>query len=876
MDNQVLMSNVENYLNQRRVNSNEKYTHVSMGDKFVGKFYVKDNSEFLKIYYKAISNGCVFNIAEKPLEYGPVIVDIDLELEKEKYTNGRLYNDEMITEVINKYRNCISDYVSDDVSLDVSVFLKPNPTHKEHIIKDGFHLIFHNVTIHYKLRYLIREKVIKILDSDMFKHFKNDIDKIVDKAVINTNCWLLPKSKKKDGYLYELDAIYDEDNEEIDNEYNEYQLLKLYSLQNKIRRKDLSSELLEHVTDEYIDHEYDNLFNSHNIENKSKNTDIDIEKVKLCLECCDADCDYDSWVKIGMTLKNICGSSGLELFLDWSSKSYKFNKNECIQKYNSFKIDGELSFGTLVFYAKQFNEELYNTLNQEYNKSIYEFNFYEFNTYTVATHFKSKYSDKFIYQNNKIYYFNGVYWKSEDKKNMSSLNLFLSGEYFNYLYNLLNKFEELELKKNSSNTQSIIEKISKIRLLLSSLRDYEKRQKFISEILLTLNNNDIKFDEKPYLFAFNNKIYDLEQSKFIEPKAEHYISLTCGYEFNGSENAESEKENINEVFKLIDTIFPDKEIRDFYLTILSTTLDGVPLEKFIIANGCGGNGKGVLHEFLFSLLGDYSYVLPSLILLSPLKDNGNVSVANMNKKRLVLTREPDSKQQIICSTVKEFTGGEEINARLLYSNDTKTKLTNTFIMECNDKPKLDEVNKAIQRRIIDIPFKNSFVDKSIYDLLEEDEKVNTYITNHYYKTNEFKLKYRKALFFILSKYHKEFMENKRILNIPKEILQKNNEYLEGSDSMLQWFKDNFQKTDNSKDILKLKNVYQLFKTSEYFNNCNKQQKRDSNYKNFVSKLETNIFLKKYVCKDRKDVYIIKNHISKVIDNDSDDEIDNDI
>ena len=37
-----------------------------------------------------------------------------------------------------------------------------------------------------------------------------------------------------------------------------------------------------------------------------------------------------------------------------------------------------------------------------------------------------------------------------------------------------------------------------------------------------LANNDIKFDENPYLFAFNNKIYYLKQGQFIEPKPELY------------------------------------------------------------------------------------------------------------------------------------------------------------------------------------------------------------------------------------------------------------------------------------------------------------------------------------------------------------------
>ena len=43
--------------------------------------------------------------------------------------------------------------------------------------------------------------------------------------------------------------------------------------------------------------------------------------------------------------------------------------------------------------------------------------------------------------------------------------------------------------------------------------------------------------------------------------------------------------------------FWQPEIKKLYLTILSTGLDGLQLEKFVLANGGGGNGKGLLNEF---------------------------------------------------------------------------------------------------------------------------------------------------------------------------------------------------------------------------------------------------------------------------------------
>ena len=261
-------------------------------------------------------------------------------------------------------------------------------------------------------------------------------------------------------------------------------------------------------------------------------------------------------------------------------------------------------------------------------------------------------------------------------------------------------------KTNDDDRENLKKMYNHARMSLSDLLNYGKRQNYINEILINLNNDDIKF-------AFNNKIFDLKESKFIEPKPDFFISITCGYDFI----EQDETENKKVIYELLKSIFPDQDILDLYLTILSSGLDGIPLEKFILANGSGGNGKGLLNEFIMSILGNYSYVLPVNILLNDLKSGSNPEIANMNKKRLVLSREPDSNKNFNCATIKEITGGDQINARLNFSNDTKTNLNLTFILECNQKPKLNEVNDALSRRILDIPFKNRFVDSHTYEKL---------------------------------------------------------------------------------------------------------------------------------------------------------------
>ena len=521
--------------------------------------------------------------------------------------------------------------------------------------------------------------------------------------------------------------------------------------------------------------------------------------------------------------------------------------------------------------AKEDNLELYNQLfkinidNNNNNKSLFD---EPLTTRSLGNYFKSLYGDKFIYQNSKLYYFNGIYWESEDiKEKLININNFIADIYFNDVMDLCKKYENNELNKEKIDKSEFIKKMNGIRNNLINLLNYNKRQELINDLFSILCNNEIKFDENPYLFAFKNKIFDLKKCKFIEPKPEQYISMTTGYNYIEKD----ETENIKELNKLIDSIFPDKSIKKLYLTILSTGMDGINLEKFILANGGGGNGKGLLNEFCQYMLGDYAYVLPVNILLGPLKTGSNPEIANMNNKRLVIAREPDRNLMFNCATIKELTGGNEINARLNHSNNTKTKLKLTFLLECNDKPKLNEVNDALSRRILDIPFKNKFVDKHIYNELDEKEKENTFLINSYYKTLEFKDNYKQALFLILTEHYKEFDNNERNLIIPDEIRKRNREYLQNSDEFLNWFNDKYQKTENKKDTIKLKIIYEDFKSSDYFENLNKVQKRQNNYKNFVEKLQNNMFLKRNVVENKDNVNIITNYICKINDEENHDD-----
>ena len=63
------------------------------------------------------------------------------------------------------------------------------------------------------------------------------------------------------------------------------------------------------------------------------------------------DCDYDSWLKVGMALKH--EGADCSVWDDWSSRGTKYKQGECARKWKSFKRN-EVTGGTLYHIAVQY------------------------------------------------------------------------------------------------------------------------------------------------------------------------------------------------------------------------------------------------------------------------------------------------------------------------------------------------------------------------------------------------------------------------------------------------------------------------------------------------------------------------------------------
>ena len=546
---------------------------------------------------------------------------------------------------------------------------------------------------------------------------------------------------------------------------------------------------------------------------------------------------YDDWIIIGMALKNSFGENGFELFDYISSKSDKYQGMiETRKTFDGFIYmpDDGYTIATIYKFALEDNKDKY----IEIIKKESMFKDFDLTSTGIAYYIKYLKSTDFVWKDNELYCFNGKFWE----KNDTLMRIYIGGELYNFLKNVLTTCFWDD------------KSFSQYKTKLDKLRSLNFKKEIIETTRECLTNNKIEFDSKFYLFGFENKVYDLNEGKFREYRYDDYISIITGYEW-----IEPDKKDIDIMNNIINNIFPIENERELYLSILSTGLEGRCLEKFIIANGNGRNGKGLLHDLYLCALGNYGLIANNAILFETNKTGSNPEKNNIDKKRFIIFREPSEKSRFENSVVKELTGGGTYSARGHHESKTEKKLYGTIIVECNKKPLFaEEPTQADVLRLIDIYFRSSFVEDE--ELIDETKYIFKGDKN--YKTFDFQNKYKYALLKILFEQYQKYKNNNYKFNIPFSVKERSQLYLELSCNILGWFKDNYDRTEDKKDIIKMRDLFNDFKESEYYSNLTKNDKRKYNYSFFDNYFSTNIFFKKYYLVSDGSNY--PNHISYYI------------
>ena len=362
----------------------DKPTHLSYGHILQGRFYLTPDEikEFTEIYAKAIESGVDdLTIVETQKDFSPILVDIDLQVSIDDYKGGRLYDDNMIMSIVTKYNKVMKKYLVLPEPNRIFLLEKEKPTkrendEKEGHYKDGFHLMFPDLCVHYKLRHLIRHNVVEMCrDDGTFEEFDQSAEKIIDKAVVSSNGWLMYGSRKPSSHGYKVSKVWNNNLEEFDGSYDDNKLVTILSIQKSKYSKKKATETTTNIAESDIDAECSKKGLAH-VKNEIiyEITSTKEDEIRQATRYVNMLSDeraenYMDWKYVGWALHNIDPVNLKAIWVEFSKRcAKKFDENECEKEWSSTRTPAHgklLTIRSLAFWAKQDSPKEYESFMKE-------------------------------------------------------------------------------------------------------------------------------------------------------------------------------------------------------------------------------------------------------------------------------------------------------------------------------------------------------------------------------------------------------------------------------------------------------------------------------------------------------------------------------
>ena len=725
------------------------YTHVTMDPP--GKYYIgsDDLNEFFILYQNVVGKKIPVCIAEKPAPVSSLRADFDFKTRRD-FGLQRQYTTSLIKTITDFYRIEITKAIGkdnfDEQYLWCVVLEKKTPRYEGNFVKDGFHLHFpHFVCEPWACEYLQRKIMTRIRDSNLFADIQTvhgtgstAIDKICDS--IARNPWLMygsSKSLDKEPFLVSY-ALNDQgENLNLDKMFQVEMIGRkcrpIYYLPTflSIRTAEEAVPLTDSVCQNKL--AYLRKKKRKIVEVSEKDEIRILEDLRLVR---DADFlgmlspnraeDHDDWMFVGYALYNIGQGhpDALCMWEEFSKRSDKYVEGECALKWSTMKL-GDITIGSLLWLSKNDNPQKFKEWQKTDTRCLMRESLWllQPNELKISKVVGKLFKDRFVCASpsqNLWYEFSNHRWKLDSAATRLRIAITetVMNEYNDYLADLTKKFTEADTddRKNIQKLQKkcthVMEKLGTTRFL-SNLVKMCQLQLYDEEFLK-------KADENKLIFGCENGVLDLELNTFRPGVPDDYLTFSCGIHFTEYAPDSPELQDIDD---FLEKVFPNSNIRNYFLDVACSCLEGGNLnKKFIVNTGDTNGGKSKTIELLEMVFGDYAINFPRELII---KGRGNTSnsprpeLARVRGRRIVTLHEIGKGESLNIGVLKAMTGNDAFFARTLHDKGGEIKPMFTLFMQCNDPPRIPENDEATWYRVRVVDYQSRFDENAPWDFEEQ-------------------------------------------------------------------------------------------------------------------------------------------------------------
>ncbi len=234
-----------------------------------------------------------------------------------------------------------------------------------------------------------------------------------------------------------------------------------------------------------------------------------------------------------------------------------------------------------------------------------------------------------------------------------------------------------------------------------------KRERLTAMIALAasepgMSANAEEFDVDPWLLNVLNGTIDLRTGELRRHAPDNRITKLVSIIYDPAATAPRFEQFLNEIFA------GDKDLIAYVLRAIGYSLTGAVSEKcFFICYGPTDTGKSKFF-FLLELIGGEFFHQADPELFCESKNQRRVGEATphltaLRGVRIAVASETSERRRLAERNIKVLTGGESLNARALYENETKFPPSHKLWLGTNHKPKISQ-DGAVWNRVRLIPF----------------------------------------------------------------------------------------------------------------------------------------------------------------------------
>ncbi len=151
----------------------------------------------------------------------------------------------------------------------------------------------------------------------------------------------------------------------------------------------------------------------------------------------------------------------------------------------------------------------------------------------------------------------------------------------------------------------------------------------------------------------------------------------------------------------------DEEAIRFFQQWAGYNLTGETREQVLLfVYGPGGAGKSTAVNVLTDLLGDYAIAVATSTLTQKKQADHSEEIARLHGPRMAVANETERNSHWAENRIKEMTGGDKLTAHFMRQNSFSFVPVFKLTIVGNNAPALSDVDTAIRRRFLILPFDN--------------------------------------------------------------------------------------------------------------------------------------------------------------------------